>query len=583
MMRRVWSRLAAVGAGVSLTMVAGAASASSGIESPEGGVELIGRGAAWLARADSPLAVYYNPAALAWQASGVHAGALFLFSKKCYTRSTSVDPSNGKSIGAPVSVPPDQGIPGPLLPGQAGPTDGGTLPSGTVCGKDALIPNPQLAATFRITDKLAIGLGVFAPHSTGKSDWGDSLSYTKSFAGMKIPLTQPSPQRYMLSNADALILNPTVSVAFAPTEYLAFGVGFIWGIATADFANFSESVSNKPLMGDVGDHARNDVRAELKAKDMFIPGFILSALWSAHPTVDVSAWFKWQDAIKGTGDLSLESFYWKTSGVRDTSACADRMLPAKCNLTDAPQAGTFKLNIPMEAKLGIRYHMPRANPEADKAPGWATQPGRRIRDPLSQDIFDVEVDFTWANNSAVKDLELSFDNDAKYKHGIPINDGTKTGVGKVPRNGNIPRNWRDVLGVRVGGDVVVIPNRLTLRTGGFYELKGQDDEYLNLDFNLGWKAGVGGGATVRLGPVDVSLGYQHTFFGTLDNGGVGKVYALSGDASGATSIGGATPVCGTDTKIPKIGPGCYRSWQAVNGGVLTQSMNEFGLSGTARW
>ncbi|APR83228.1 Hypothetical protein A7982_08577 [Minicystis rosea] len=562
-----------MGAGVSLMLTAAAAAASSGIESPESGVELIGRGSAWLARADTPLAAFYNPAAMAWQPTGVHVGALTLFSNKCFTRTT-VDPATGKEV----SVPPDQGVPGPLLPGQAQPGDGTTLPSGTVCGKNAFFPNPQLAATFRLTNQVAIGIAVVAPHSTGKTNWGQSLDYSKTFNGTKIPFTQPSPQRYMLEHADAIILNPTISVAFAPTDYLSFGVGFVWGLATADFVNFSEAVSGKPAAGDYGDHARNDVRAELKAKDLFIPGFVISGLWSATSNLDVSAWFKWQDAVKGTGDLSLESFYWKTSGVRDTNACADRGLPKGCNLTEAKDAGTFKLTIPMEAKLGIRYHMPRA--DQSNKPGWANttnNPGRRIRDPLSEDWFDIEADFTWANNSAVQDLELTF------RPGIRINDGTPTGVGEVPKNGNIPRKWRDVIGMRLGGDVVVIPNRLTLRTGGFYELKGQDDEYLNIDFSLPWKAGVGGGATVRVGPVDISVGYQHTFFGTLDNHGKGAVYALSGDASGTHSANGGTPVCGTDVNNPKIGPGCFRSWQAVNGGSLRQSMNELGLSATARF
>jgi long-chain fatty acid transport protein len=230
-----------------------------------------------------------------------------------------------------------------------------------------------------------------------------------------------------------------------------------------------------------------------------------------------------------------------------------------------------KLNIPMEAKLGIRYHMLRKEPPP--RPSWAEKPERRVRDPLSEDWFDVELDFTWANNSAVQDMELTF------KPGIAINDGTKSGVGEVPKNGNIPRKWRDVFGVRAGGDVVVVPNRLSLRTGGFFETKGQDDAYLNIDFNLAWKAGVGGGATVRVGPVDISVGYQHTFFGTLDNGGKGSVYALSGDASGTT---GPSPVC-NKYKSAGYGPGCFRSWQAVNGGKLEQSMNEFGLAASARF
>lgn len=569
-MKRVWSKLAAVGASVSVMAAAATAGASSGIESPEGGVELIGRGAAWVARADSPLAAYYNPAALAWQATGVHAGALFLFSSKCFTRTT-IDPATGKQV----AVPADQGVPAPLLPGQPQPADGSKLPQDTQCAKHALIPNPQLAATFRITKSLAIGLALVAPHSTGKATWAESLDYSRNFNGTSISLTQPAPQRYMLVAADALIINPTVSIAYAPTDYLSFGAGFIWGIATADFANFAEAISPVRQPGDIGDHAGNDVRAELKVKDLFMPGFILSALWSATPNLDVAAWFKWQDALKGTGDLHLESFYWKPSGVRDANACEDRGLKKGCNLTDAPGAGTVKLNVPMEAKLGIRYHMLRK--EAPPRPGWANKPdhpGRRVRDPLSEDWFDAELDFTWANNSAVQDMELTF------QPGIAINDGTKAGIGEVPKNGNIPRKWRDVFGVRAGGDVVVIPNRLSLRTGGWFETKGQDDAYLNIDFNLAWKAGVGGGATVRVGPIDLSVGYQHTFFGTLDNGGNGQVYALSGDASGTA---GPAPVCDKYKKSGGVGPGCFRSWQPVNGGKLEQSMNEFGLSATARF
>src|SRR4051812_46821608 len=60
--------------------------ASSGIDSPENGVLQLGRGGAWLARADDPLAAYFNPAGLARQSSGVQLGAHLMFMNKCYTR-----------------------------------------------------------------------------------------------------------------------------------------------------------------------------------------------------------------------------------------------------------------------------------------------------------------------------------------------------------------------------------------------------------------------------------------------------------------------------------------------------------------
>jgi long-chain fatty acid transport protein len=201
----------------------------------------------------------------------------------------------------------------------------------------------------------------------------------------------------------------------------------------------------------------------------------------------------------------------------------------------------------MEAKLGVRLRYPLG--EDTVQPAWIYKPGF-VRDPLTQERFDFEVDLTWANNSAVQDIELTFDSDIAVK-------GTPS---FVPVNGNIPHDWRDVLGVRWGGDVTILPNLFALRAGGFFESKGQRDELLNLDFHMGWKAGVSGGATVRVWHVDIHAAYQHVFYGTLDNEGDGELRALSGDAT--TS---------------------YRSRQGVNGGKFEQSLNEIGLGATLRF
>jgi long-chain fatty acid transport protein len=169
---------------------------------------------------------------------------------------------------------------------------------------------------------------------------------------------------------------------------------------------------------------------------------------------------------------------------------------------------------------------------------------------MTEDLFDVELDFTWAHNSVVDKLEL------KFPKGIAI-AGTP---GTAPEDSSVDHHWKDVIGVRLGGDYVVLPGRLALRAGGFFESQGQDDEYLNIDFHLGHRIGVGGGGTVRLGPVDVSVAYQHTFFGALDNGGRGALKAISGDITSK-----------------------FRSRQAINGGRLETSLNEFGLAGTVRF
>jgi hypothetical protein len=73
---------------------------------------------------------------------------------------------------------------------------------------------------------------------------------------------------------------------------------------------------------------------------------------------------------------------------------------------------------------------------------------------------------------------------------------------------------------------------------------------------------------VRVWRLDITAAYQHTFFGTLDNGGKGAVYGLSGD--------------GVTNETPGEG-GPYRSRQAVNGGKLESGLNEVALGVTARF
>jgi hypothetical protein len=549
MRRRGWASFAGAGAFAVLTAGAGAAAASSGIDSPDSGVEQSGRGSAWLARADDPVAVFFNPAAIAFQATSVHVGTQLLFQNRCFTR----EGANGQPV-APVST---------ISPPGTAPASGvGVPPPAEVCSAGGAFPNPQLGAVFRITNDFALGLALVAPHAAGNNSWPEALPYVNKFL---FPAFQPSPQRYLLTGGNSLIIYPTLSIAYAPLENLSFGAGFVWGIATVDFTNFTQGIATMPTAMNTSDNASGDVKAELQGKDLFVPGVVVSALWSPARMLDVSAWYHWQDAIKFQGDLALTSLYFTSSGARNTTPCTGLQGPL-CNVTVAPGAGAFEFQIPMEAKLGFRLHLPRKEP--DRVPGWASAPGRKVRDPLSQDIFDLEVDFTWAHNSEMQNIDLSFPSSPSIK----FNGG---GGAVVPSNADIPHDWKDVLGVRVGGDVVVVPNVLTLRTGGFFESAGQSAQYLNVDFDLAQKIGVSGGATLRLGVVDLSVAYAHTFYGTLDNGGKGSIYALAGSGSAAGCTGGPT--------TQNVGPGCYRSFQSVNGGSLRESLNEMGLSGTVHF
>ncbi len=503
----------------------GVARASSGLDSPDNGVEVVGRGSAWIARADTPLAAFYNPAGLVDQATGVHVGTHLMLQKRCFAR---VD-----ETGQPVSPGGDA----TLFPGPGAPNG----PKTPVCTDSSAFPNPQLAATFRVNRDFAIGLAVVGPHAAGKITFPETVPYTNKFGAS---VAQPSPNRYLMTSADSLLVFPTISAGYRVNDQLSVGAGFIWGIASVAFTSFAETVSPPPNPGkSVGDDfaSHQDMQAKLKAKDLFIPGVVLGALWHASPEVDVAGSFKWQDAIRTSSDLTIQGQYFAADGKKNAN-----LDPAF--YTDKPGAGTVHMAIPMEAKIGGRYHARRAEPV--NRPVWAgdSTSAKPVRDPLSEDVFDVEMNVTWAKNSAVDVLEL------RFQEGIAVK-GTPS---FVPVNGDIPHQWKDVFGVRLGGEYVALPGRLAVRAGGYFETKGQDAAYLNPDFQVSQKIGIAGGATVRLGSVDVSAAYQHTIFGDLDNGGQGAIHALSGDAT----------------------TGNYRSLQVVNGGKLTTSLDEVALGGT---
>ena len=201
-------------------------------------------------------------------------------------------PARGAN-GQPIDPAP--GVSGPGTP--ASPSTTGTAPPAAVCSAAPPFPLPQLGAVFRVTNELALGFAVVTPHAYGSNSWPETLNYTNKFGIMCGPpgsanaCAQASSQRYLLESASSLILYPTFSIAYAPLENLSFGAGFIWGIATADFVNFDQLIATQSTATYTGDTAGNDAKAELKGKDLFVPGVVASALWSPARILDVSAWY----------------------------------------------------------------------------------------------------------------------------------------------------------------------------------------------------------------------------------------------------------------------------------------------------
>ena len=526
----------------SLCLLPGVARATGVMEFPDNGSEQEGRGGAWVARASDPLATFYNPAGLAGQPTRVTLQANLSMQNTCFTRlKASNDVTNdGTAAGA-------------------------TYPQ--VCNNGSLFPDPQLAFTYRLTDRIGLGIAILGPSAVGNVSWPDFINNGT-----------PSPQRYMLVSSNVVLLTPTIGVGWEAVDNLRLGAAFIAGTApTIDFINVSPALADANAATQTP--GNNDVRSELKAHDYFIPGFTLGAIWTPVDRLDVAAWYKFMGPISATGDVTTQAFYYQYAYKNPNASqivYGDTALP-NCNnpmLTNNPcgNGGNAKINVPlpMEAKLGVRYHQPRSD----------VPPQPHVRDPMATDVFDVEADFTWANDSAFDTIQIRFPGDSAGHGLLPANPQIP---GQLPPNADVPHRFKDVFGVRLGGDYNVLPDQLAIRAGAFFETAAADSTYQNIDFVASDRIGFALGGTYRIkfsetkgNALDLMAGYGHVFFGTLTNNGPSGLNALSGEQCAGASTAQAGGVCSN-------GNTQYRSLWPVNLGTITSAINVINVGASYRF
>lgn len=499
------------------TLTLSSAALASGFETPSNGTEQFGRASAWLARATDPLATFYNPAALSRNTSGVSVSVNLWNATTCFTRKS--ENGGGAYVGSG--------------------SDAVTYRYGKICSDPKLYPNPQVAFQYRVSDKLGVGLAVLGPSAIGKTNFPTTAGATRVSDGAKV--TAPSASRYVLTEKDARIIWPQIAVGYEVAPNLRFGASFIWGVAMLKFGNISmgQSSDTQKLYKDgVVDSAGMDATATVTLKDYFVPGFVLSGMYTLDDRLDVAAWFHWSDAVKAKGQADI-------TVIRSNSDVAKPSSDKVDNKT-AEGETTAKVPQPMEARVGARYYKRRAG---------VTPSGRK--DPLKEEVFDVELDLEWAHDSQFTDLELRFaPNTLVNGPGI---------TAEVPTNADVPHRWKDSFGFRLGGDFVVLPSRLALRAGTWFQTSSMRDEYLHMDFVPSQRLGLTVGGTFRAGPVDLQLGFQHVFVKSIDNGGNGKIRGLVAGKS----------VTGSDQE--------FRSPYGVNGGKLTQQLNALSIGAVYRF
>jgi hypothetical protein len=225
----------------------------------------------------------------------------------------------------------------------------------------------------------------------------------------------------------------------------------------------------------------------------------------------------------------------------------------------------FEYPIPPEIRWAVRVHWPRR--------GVASAAERPVRDPLHDDVLDVELDESVTLSSAADTVVVRF-RDANGKGTLFTNP---TGV-PVPPNADRANGYRDSFGVRLGGQWNALRDVLAIRAGAWCESRSQDPRFLTISPVGGTRFGFGGGVVVRTHALDVSVGYQRQFVQTLDNHGDGVLRAPAG-----VRVGEPFDLSREPPGVTAADRTQYRTEHTVNGGKVSFDAHVFTLGGVIRF
>ena len=183
------------------------AARAGGFEIPDNGTEALGRGGAFVAKADDPTAIDYNPAGLAGQR-----GTRVLLDGHIINSSYGF-----QRFGA---YPDNPGNP-------STPWGGFAYPRVNNAGGPFFAPFLAATTDFGTLDWLTVAVGVFGPSGVG------NRTYPYGVEGA------PSPGRYDVVQPTSTIVFPTLSVGVRPLDWLDVGVSVHFVDALFDLTSTS--------------------------------------------------------------------------------------------------------------------------------------------------------------------------------------------------------------------------------------------------------------------------------------------------------------------------------------------------------
>lgn len=299
----------------------------------------------------------------------------------------------------------------------------------------------------------------------GLPDWAFALAFFPEPGASRFAFPESGGQRYMMVGREAVIVDVAASAAWKHADWLGVGATLKW--ISVPRLDYSLVIDGSPFAQAAHPvSSPYDILAETKGADWFTLNAILGAWVRPRPSFEI-----------GVAAQVIPST------IQTKSTLAVTPLNASIGTVDLTRGGrraddvNISLPLPLSAQVGARYrHLDGA-----------------------REVFDVELDVDYETWSRVNQFTV------ETNHLIATVQGTDVDLGRIA----IAKQWRDTVAVKVGGDYAILPERLTLRAGAFYETAVADNAYANVDFPGGAMVGgsVGGSITFAR-RWEVAVAYQ---------------------------------------------------------------------------
>ena len=305
----------------------------------------------------------------------------------------------------------------------------------------------------------------------GLRDWAFALALFAPPGISREQFPQDGGQRYMMVNREAIILKCDASAAWRFHDLFGVGVTLEWIMVPR--LDYSLVINANPAPGAANPvSSTEDILAQTRGSDWLTFNAIVGAWLRPSPSLEFGLAGQILPASIDThSTLNLTGLAFNPDGTK--------VLPS---ITTTNQNGNAANNVSVTLPLPL---LVRAG-------------GRYRHQAGGRELFDVELDVeyeTWSRAKAFTVESNGLVATAGSQH-VPI--GTIT----------VPKQWNDVLSVKLGGDFNLVPERWTLRAGVYYETAPSPAAYSNVDFPAGAQLGGALGASLLLRGAEVALTYQ---------------------------------------------------------------------------